>query len=71
MDGVIASDWWADRWPWVGGVAVGRSRSRRFAGYAVNDDDGANIRLATLSEPVVLHELRGRLSAETGSQAGR
>lgn len=52
---LIASDWWADRWPQVETITVGRSRSGRFAGYAV--DGSAEIRLAELREPVLLHEV--------------
>ena len=55
VEDLIASDWWADRWPQVEKITVGRSRSGRFAGYAV--DGNAEIRLAELSEAVLLHEI--------------
>lgn len=55
VEELIASDWWADRWPRVETIVVGRSRSGRFAGYAV--DGSAEIRLAELREPVLLHEI--------------
>jgi putative metallohydrolase (TIGR04338 family) len=55
VEDLIASDWWADRWPRVEKIAVGRSRSGRFAGYAV--DGSVEIRLAELREPVLLHEI--------------
>ena len=35
VDELIAGDWWADRWPHVEAIPVGRSRSDRFGGYAV------------------------------------
>jgi putative metallohydrolase (TIGR04338 family) len=52
---LVASDWWAERWPEVGSIPVGRSRSTRMTGYAV--DGTGEIRLASLREPVVLHEI--------------
>ena len=52
---LIASDWWADRWPHIEAIPVGRSRSSRVGGYAV--EGGGEIRLASLREPVVLHEI--------------
>jgi putative metallohydrolase (TIGR04338 family) len=55
VDDLIAGDWWAERWPHVEKIVVGRSRSGRFAGYAV--DGSAEIRLAELREPVLLHEI--------------
>jgi putative metallohydrolase (TIGR04338 family) len=55
VEDLIASDWWADRWPRVEKITVGRSRSGRFAGYAV--DGSVEIRLAELREPVLLHEI--------------
>lgn len=55
VDVLVASDWWGDRWPRVDRVVVGRSRSRRWDGYAVA---GANeVRLASWRESVLLHEL--------------
>ncbi len=55
VEDLIASDWWADRWPQLEKITVGRSRSGRFAGYAV--DGSVEIRLAELREPVLLHEI--------------
>ena len=55
VDRLVGDEWWARRWPEVDGVVVGRSRSRRWDGYAVTG--AGEIRLATLSEPVLLHEL--------------
>ena len=52
---LLDSDWWAERWPEVDSIPVGRSRSGRMSGYAV--DGAAEIRLASLREPVVLHEI--------------
>jgi putative metallohydrolase (TIGR04338 family) len=55
VDELIGSDWWADRWPHVEAIPVARTRSGRFSGYAV--EDSAEIRLGSLREPVVLHEV--------------
>jgi putative metallohydrolase (TIGR04338 family) len=55
VDELVASDWWADRWPHVEMILVGRSRSGRFDGYAVGAT--GEIRLSRLREPVVLHEV--------------
>ncbi|HKY76705.1 MAG TPA: hypothetical protein VJS45_11215 [Acidimicrobiia bacterium] len=55
LDDLITSDWWADRWPHVEAIPVARSRSGRFSGYAVEGTD--EIRVASLREPVVLHEV--------------
>ena len=52
---LLASDWWAGRWPEVEVIRVGRSRSRRWTGYAV--EGAPEIRLARLEEAVVLHEV--------------
>ncbi|MEW6475921.1 MAG: hypothetical protein AB1679_26995 [Actinomycetota bacterium] len=52
---LVASDWWAERWPDVDAIPVRRSRSGRMSGYAV--DGAREIRLASLREPVVLHEI--------------
>lgn len=52
---LVASDWWAERWPHVESIPVGRSRSGRMSGYAV--DGTTEVRLADLREPVVLHEI--------------
>ena len=55
LEELIGSDWWADRWPHVEAIPVGRTRSERFSGYAV--EGTAEIRLGSLREPVVLHEV--------------
>jgi putative metallohydrolase (TIGR04338 family) len=52
---LLDSDWWAERWPEIEAIPVGRSRSGRMSGYAV--DGTREIRLASLREPVVLHEI--------------
>ena len=52
---LLDGDWWAKRWPEVDAIAVGRSRSRHLSGYTV--DGAAEIRLASLREPVLLHEI--------------
>ena len=55
LDDLIGSDWWADRWPHVEAIPVGRTRSGRFSGYAV--EGTGEIRVGSLREPVVLHEV--------------
>ena len=55
VDDLLASDWWADRWPHVEAIPVARTRSGRFGGYAL--EDTGEIRLRCLREPVVLHEV--------------
>jgi putative metallohydrolase (TIGR04338 family) len=55
VDDLIATDWWADRWPHIEAIPVGRTRSGRFSGYAV--EGHGEIRLGSLREPVVLHEV--------------
>lgn len=55
LEELIGSDWWADRWPHVEAIPVERTRSERFSGYAV--EGTAEIRLGSLREPVVLHEV--------------
>jgi putative metallohydrolase (TIGR04338 family) len=55
VDDLVASDWWADRWPHIDAIPLSRSRSGRFSGYVV--EGTGEIRLARLSEPVVLHEI--------------
>lgn len=55
VDELLAGDWWGDRWPEVDRVVVGRSRSRRWDGYAV--PGAGEVRLAARREPVLLHEL--------------
>jgi putative metallohydrolase (TIGR04338 family) len=52
---LMDSDWWAQRWPEVDAIPVGRSRSGRMSGYAV--EGAGEIRLASLREPVLLHEI--------------
>ncbi|MDQ1490740.1 MAG: hypothetical protein QOJ23_3254, partial [Actinomycetota bacterium] len=49
---LVASDWWADRWPHIDAIPVARTRSERFSGYAV--EETGEIRLRSLREPVVL-----------------
>jgi putative metallohydrolase (TIGR04338 family) len=53
--GLVDSDWWAQRWPEVDAIPLARSRSGRMSGYAV--EGSGEIRLASLREPVVLHEI--------------
>ena len=55
VDDLVASDWWADRWPHIEAIPVGRTRSARFGGYAL--DETGEIRLGRLTEPVLLHEI--------------
>ena len=55
VDDLIASDWWADRWPHIEAIPVSRTRSGRFSGYAV--EGSGEIRLGSLTERVVLHEV--------------
>jgi putative metallohydrolase (TIGR04338 family) len=52
---LVAGDWWAERWPHIEAIPVGRSRSGRFDGYAL--EGPGEIRLASLREPVLLHEI--------------
>jgi putative metallohydrolase (TIGR04338 family) len=52
---LVASDWWADRWPRIDAIPLSRTRSERFSGYAV--EGTGEIRLGSLREPVVLHEI--------------
>jgi putative metallohydrolase (TIGR04338 family) len=55
VEELVASDWWADRWPQIEAIPVARTRSERFRGYAV--DGAGEIRVGALREPVVLHEI--------------
>jgi putative metallohydrolase (TIGR04338 family) len=55
LDDLVASDWWAERWPRIDSIPVGRTRSTRFGGYCV--DGTGEVRLGTLTEPVLLHEV--------------
>jgi putative metallohydrolase (TIGR04338 family) len=55
LDELIGSDWWADRWPHIEAIPVGRTRSERFSGYA--PEGSGEIRVGSLTEPVVLHEV--------------
>lgn len=64
VEDLIASDWWADRWPQIDTIPVGRSRSGRFGGYAI--EDAGEIRLASLRETVVLHEIAHVVSPGAG-----
>ena len=52
---LVASDWWADRWPHIEAIPVARTCSGRFSGYAV--EGSGEIRVGRLIEPVVLHEV--------------
>ena len=56
VDELVAGDWWGSRWPQVDRVVVARSRSRRFAGYALTGVT-PEMRLSSLRESVILHEL--------------
>lgn len=64
VDELVASDWWADRWPHIDAIPVGRTRSGRFGGYAV--EGAGEIRLGSLREPVLLHEIAHVVSPGTG-----
>jgi putative metallohydrolase (TIGR04338 family) len=55
VDDLVASDWWADRWPHIEAVPLARTRSGRFSGYAV--EGSGEIRVGSLREPLVLHEM--------------
>jgi putative metallohydrolase (TIGR04338 family) len=55
VDELIRSDWWADRWPHIEAIPVGRTRSGRFSGYAV--EGSGEVRLGSFTEPVLLHEV--------------
>ena len=55
VDALVATDWWVARWPQVERISVGRTRSRRWAGYTV--EGTADIRLASPTEAVLLHEV--------------
>ena len=52
---LLDSDWWAQHWPQVDAIAVARSRSDRLSGYAL--EGTPEIWLASLAEPVLLHEI--------------
>jgi putative metallohydrolase (TIGR04338 family) len=64
VDDLTASDWWADRWPHIEAIPVSRTRSGRFSGYAV--EGSGEIRLGSLREPVVLHEVAHVVTPGTG-----
>jgi putative metallohydrolase (TIGR04338 family) len=64
VDELIASDWWADCWAHIEAIPVGRTRSGRFGGYAV--EGTGEIRLADLREPVLLHEIAHVVSPGAG-----
>jgi putative metallohydrolase (TIGR04338 family) len=55
IDDLVSSEWWADRWPHVDAIPIGRTRSTRFEGYTVQA--GGEIRVGSLRESVVLHEI--------------
>ena len=55
VDDLVAGDWWADRWPHIEAIPVGRTRSTRFGGYAV--EATGEIRLGSLRESILLHEI--------------
>lgn len=55
IDDLVSSEWWADRWPHVDAIPIGRTRSTRFEGYTVQA--GGEIRIGSLRESVVLHEI--------------
>lgn len=57
VDGLVASDWWGDRWPRVDRIAVGPSRSGRWSGYAVATGACPEVRLSSRAEAVLLHEI--------------
>jgi len=60
---LVASDWWADRWPHIEAIPVARTCSGRFSGYAVEGSGeirlrtGGQVKLPSLTERVVLHEV--------------
>jgi putative metallohydrolase (TIGR04338 family) len=64
VDDLIAGDWWADRWPHIEAIPVSRTRSGRFSGYAV--EGSGEIRLGSLTERVVLHEVAHVVSPGAG-----
>ena len=64
LDDLIGSDWWADRWPHVEAIPVARTRSGRFTGYAV--EESGEIRVGSLQESVVLHEVAHVVTPGTG-----
>ena len=64
VDELIARNWWADRWAHIEAIPVGRTRSGRFDGYAV--EGTGEIRLADLREPVLLHEIAHVVTPGTG-----
>lgn len=65
-DRLVASDWWGERWPQVDRVAVGRSRSRRWDGYTVLAPGVPEIRLSSLRQRVLLHELAHAVTPGAG-----
>ncbi|HEV8623080.1 MAG TPA: hypothetical protein VG034_01370 [Acidimicrobiia bacterium] len=64
VDDLIGSAWWADRWPHIEAIPVARTRSGRFSGYAVGES--GEIRIGSLQEPVVLHEVAHVVTPEAG-----
>ncbi|MGH9000431.1 MAG: hypothetical protein ACRDY7_13710 [Acidimicrobiia bacterium] len=67
VDDLVAGSWWEEHCSRIDRVAVDRSRSRRWAGYALPGT--AEIRLATWNEPVVLHELAHLVTPGAGHGA--
>ena len=64
VDELVSSNWWADRWPHVEAIPVARTRSGRFSGYAV--EGSGEIRLESLTEPLLLHEVAHVVTPGTG-----
>lgn len=65
-DRLMAGDWWAQRWPHVDRVVVGRSRSRRLDGYTMATPGAPEIRLSSLRQAVLLHELAHAVTPGAG-----
>lgn len=57
VDRLVDSDWFHDRWPDVGRVAVSRIRSSKWAGVASARSLSIAIAYGAAGEAVVLHEL--------------
>ena len=57
VDDLVASDWWADRWPHIEAIPVGRTRSGRVGGYAIEPTGEIRLAGGSLREPVLLHEI--------------
>jgi putative metallohydrolase (TIGR04338 family) len=54
---LVAGDWWGARWPHVDAIPIGRTRSRRFSGYAVEGAGEIRLGSGSLREAVLLHEI--------------